>query len=73
MCGCFVQLEGVTVFVEELSAQLPPFSGFDDLPINRYKVAPSTGVSILRDTEDGVRRDKSVNESRFFYPRYDPW
>jgi putative SOS response-associated peptidase YedK len=57
MCGRFVQYEGMLVFMEELSPQLPLFSGFDDAPVNRYNVAPSTKVQILRGTEDGIHID----------------
>jgi len=57
MCGRFVQYESMLVFMEELSPQLPLFTGFDDIPINRYNIAPSTRVQILLGAKDGIHID----------------
>ncbi|MEB0222182.1 SOS response-associated peptidase family protein [Pseudomonas sp. AB12(2023)] len=57
MCGRIVQYEGMAVYMEELSPQGELFSGFDALPINRFNVAPSTRVQILRGADDGLHID----------------
>jgi putative SOS response-associated peptidase YedK len=57
MCGRFVQYEGIAIYLEELSYQGELFSGYDAVPINRYNVAPSTRVQILRGAEDGLHID----------------
>jgi hypothetical protein len=44
----------MAIFVEALSYQGELFSGYDAMPINRYNVAPSTRVQILRGAEDGL-------------------
>lgn len=57
MCGRFVQYEGMTIFIEELSPQIELFSGYDTQPIDRYNVAPSTRVQLLHAAEDGLHID----------------
>ena len=57
MCGRFVQIEGMAIYIEELSPQIELFNGYDAEPINRYNVAPSTRVQILRGAEDGLHID----------------
>jgi putative SOS response-associated peptidase YedK len=57
MCGRFVQYEGMAIYLEELGYQGELFSGYDAQPINRYNVAPSTRVQILRGAEDGLHID----------------
>ncbi|WP_340051112.1 SOS response-associated peptidase family protein [Pseudomonas proteolytica] len=57
MCGRFVQYEGMAIFIEELSPQIELFSGYDAQPIDRYNVAPSTRVQVLRAAEDGLHID----------------
>lgn len=57
MCGRFVQYERMAIFIEELSPQIELFSGYDAQPIDRYNVAPSTGVQLLHAAEDGLHID----------------
>jgi Uncharacterized conserved protein len=57
MCGRFVQFEGMTVFIEELAPQGELFSGLDTVPIDRYNIAPSTRVQILRCASGGLHID----------------
>jgi len=57
MCGRIVQYEGLIAFVEELSPQGRLFSPYDDKPIARYNVAPSTKVQIMRSSPEGLRID----------------
>lgn len=57
MCGRFVQVEGLWVYIEELSPQLPLFSGYDGSPLGRYNIAPTSNVHVLRSLEDGIRVD----------------
>jgi putative SOS response-associated peptidase YedK len=52
-----VQYEGLVAFVEELSPQGRLFSGYDDIPIGRYNVAPSTKVQIMHNSPEGLRFD----------------
>lgn len=57
MCGRFVQFEGLLVYVEELSPQLPLFSEHDDIALERYNVAPTASVHIFRGADDGLHID----------------
>lgn len=57
MCGRFVQYEGISIFIEELSPQIELFTGYDAQPIDRYNVAPSTRVQLLHAAEDGLHID----------------
>jgi len=57
MCGRIVQIDGLVAYVEALDPQMPLFSGIDDVPIERYNIAPSTKVQILRGMEDGLHID----------------
>ena len=57
MCGRIVQYEGMVAYIEELSPQLPLLSGYDGEPLERYNVAPTSKVNILRADQDGIYID----------------
>ena len=57
MCGRFVQARGVAEYVEALSPQRSLLTGFDDVPIGRYNVAPTTKVHLLHPEGEGIRMD----------------
>lgn len=57
MCGRFVQRQGLADYVRALDAEQDVISGYDNLPINRYNVAPGSRVLILHPTDDGLRID----------------
>ena len=57
MCGRIVQYKGMDDYFSELAPRFPKFSGFDNVPIARYNVAPSTKVNILRADEAGIHID----------------
>ena len=47
MCGRFVQYQGVADYLKVLGTDRLVVSGYDNHPIARYNVAPSTQVNIL--------------------------
>lgn len=51
MCGRFAQYQSMADYLEELGSDQPLISGFDNVPINRYNVAPSTRVQLLHSAE----------------------
>lgn len=57
MCGRFAQYEGMADYLRELAAEQDVISGYDNVPIARYNIPPSTRVQILRGTEDGIHID----------------
>lgn len=57
MCGRFVQYQSIADYLEVLASDRTIASGYDNLPIGRYNIAPSTGVSILHGKQDGLRVD----------------
>lgn len=57
MCGRFAQSQGLADYLRELNAEQDVISGYDNLPIGRYNVAPGSRVLILHRAEDGLRVD----------------
>lgn len=57
MCGRFAQYEGMADYLRELAAEQDVISGYDNVPITRYNIPPSTRVQILHGTEDGIHID----------------
>ena len=57
MCGRFVQYQGVADYLKVLGTDRLVVSGYDDHPIARYNVAPSTQVNILYNQQDDLRID----------------
>ncbi|MFJ1572499.1 SOS response-associated peptidase family protein [Pseudomonas sp. NPDC088322] len=56
MCGRFVQSQGLADYLRELDAEQDVISGYDNVPIDRYNVAPGSRVLILHNA-DGLRID----------------
>ena len=54
MCGRFAQYNGVADYLEQLQPDKSILSGYDNLPIDRYNVAPRTKVTIFREVEKGI-------------------
>nr|WP_314877477.1 SOS response-associated peptidase family protein [uncultured Pseudomonas sp.] len=57
MCGRFVQSQGLADYLRELDAEQDVISGYDNVPINRYNVAPGSRVLILHSVAEGLRID----------------
>lgn len=57
MCGRFAQYQGMADYLRELDAEQDVISGYDNLPIARYNIAPTTRVLILHSVDDGLRID----------------
>lgn len=57
MCGRFAQYQGLADYLRELDAEQDVISGYDNLPIGRYNVAPGSRVLILHNAADGLRID----------------
>lgn len=57
MCGRFAQYQGLADYLRELDAEQDVISGYDNVPIGRYNVAPGSRVLILHNAEDGLRID----------------
>lgn len=57
MCGRFAQYQGIADYLRELEAEQDVISGYDNEPIARYNIAPTTRVLILHGVEDGLRID----------------
>ena len=54
MCGRFSQIERMEQFLLELKFLRDVVTYYDREPIERYNIAPSTRVDILRGAEDGL-------------------
>ena len=54
MCGRFVQYQGLADYLAELNAERGVISGYDNVPITRYNVAPSTKVHMLYGDSRGI-------------------
>jgi len=59
MCGRFVQYQGISDYLEALAPDRIVVSGYDNQPIGRYNVAPSTRVNILHGVDEGLRIDSA--------------
>ena len=57
MCGRFAQYEGMADYLRELAAEQDVISGYDNVPIARYNIPPSSRVQILHGAEDGIHID----------------
>lgn len=47
MCGRFVQYRGIADYLDVLASDRKIVNGYNNHPIGRYNIAPSTWVSIL--------------------------
>jgi len=57
MCGRFAQYQGMADYLRELEAEQDVISGYDNEPIARYNIAPTTRVLVLHSVEEGLRID----------------
>lgn len=55
MCGRFVQSLTAVEYLKPLRIELPVVGVFNEEPISRYNVAPSTRVLLIHQEEDGLR------------------
>jgi putative SOS response-associated peptidase YedK len=55
MCGRFAQYQGLADYLAELNAEQDVISGYDNVPIARYNVAPSTKVHMLHGEARGIQ------------------
>ncbi|MEE4696263.1 SOS response-associated peptidase family protein [Pseudomonas alliivorans] len=58
MCGRYSIYESIDHYLKELAPEQLVINGYDLWPIERYNVAPSTRVEIIRPTEQGLSVDK---------------
>ncbi|MFG0499519.1 SOS response-associated peptidase family protein [Pseudomonas sp. YQ_13] len=58
MCGRYSIYESMDHYLRQLSLDLVVINGYDHEPINRYNVAPSTRVEIIRQVGDGLSVDR---------------
>ncbi|HFQ8049089.1 TPA: SOS response-associated peptidase family protein [Pseudomonas putida] len=58
MCGRYSIYESMDHYLRQLSLDIMVINGYDHEPINRYNVAPSTRVEIVRQVEDGLSVDR---------------
>ncbi|MEE4372721.1 SOS response-associated peptidase family protein [Pseudomonas alliivorans] len=58
MCGRYSIYESMDHYLKELAPEQLVINGYDLWPIERYNVAPSTPVEIIRPTEEGLSIDK---------------
>ncbi|MBF8706257.1 SOS response-associated peptidase family protein [Pseudomonas putida] len=58
MCGRYSIYESMDHYLRQLSLDLVVINGYDHEPINRYNVAPSTRVEIIRQAGDGLYVDR---------------
>ncbi|PBP76931.1 hypothetical protein CCL19_02905 [Pseudomonas syringae] len=58
MCGRYSIYESMDHYLKELAPEQLVINGYDLWPIERYNVAPSTRVEIIRPTEQGLSVDK---------------
>jgi putative SOS response-associated peptidase YedK len=58
MCGRYSIYESMDHYLKELAPKQLVINGYDLWPIERYNVAPSTRVEIIRPTEEGLSVDK---------------
>jgi putative SOS response-associated peptidase YedK len=57
MCGRFAQYQGQADYLRELNAEQDVISGYDNVPIGRYNVAPGSRVLVLHNAANGLRID----------------
>ena len=58
MCGRYSIYESMDHYLRQLSLDLVVINGYDHAPIDRYNVAPSTRVEIIRQVEGGLSVDR---------------
>jgi putative SOS response-associated peptidase YedK len=58
MCGRYSIYESMEHYLRQLSLDLVVINGYDHEPINRYNVAPSTRVEIVRQIGNGLSVDR---------------
>jgi putative SOS response-associated peptidase YedK len=58
MCGRYSIYETMDHYLRQLELELVIINGYDHEEINRYNVAPSTRVEIIRPGDGGPRVDK---------------
>ncbi|RYE61896.1 MAG: hypothetical protein EOO82_00895 [Oxalobacteraceae bacterium] len=58
MCGRYSICEPMDHYLKELAAEQLVINGYDIWSLERYNVAPTTRVEIIRPTEDGLSVDK---------------
>lgn len=54
MCGRFAQYQGLADYLAELNAEQDVISGYNNVPLARYNVAPSTKVHMLYGETRGI-------------------
>ncbi|MBA5706129.1 hypothetical protein HCG45_12995 [Pseudomonas fulva] len=57
MCGRYSIYESMDHYLRQLALDLVVINGYDHEPIDRYNVAPSTRVEVIRQAEDGLHVD----------------
>jgi len=57
MCGRFAQHEPRSHYIDVLSADREFAGGIDDIPIDRYNVAPEIRVLLLNQRDDKIYLD----------------
>lgn len=58
MCGRYSIYESMDTYLRQLELDLVVINGYDHEPINRYNVAPTTRVEVIRQVDTGLRVDK---------------
>lgn len=58
MCGRYSIYDAMDDYLRHLAADRTVINGYDHERINRYNVAPSTRVELIRQTGDGLRVDR---------------
>ena len=58
MCGRYSIYEAMDHYLKELGSKQIVINGYDEWPIERYNVAPTTEVQIIRSTDEGLSVDK---------------
>lgn len=58
MCGRYSIYEPIDHYLKELASEQLVINGYDLWPIERYNVAPTTRVEIIRPTDEGLSVDK---------------
>lgn len=60
MCGRYSIYEFMDHYLKELAPKQLMINGYDLWPIDRYNVAPTTSVEIIRPHESGLSIDNAV-------------
>lgn len=58
MCGRYSIYESMDHYLRQLSLDLVVINGYDHGPINRFNVAPSTRVEVIRRVDEGLSVDR---------------